>query len=90
MGGGLTREGQKQENITVLIQLLQDSDFYIRLYALQLLVAMLNNRPSRTQECILTAPLGISKLVSVLDDKRDAVRNGQSLPSSNSSDLAGH
>ncbi|PWW73560.1 hypothetical protein C7212DRAFT_217553 [Tuber magnatum] len=66
---------QKQENITVLIELLQDSDFYIRLYALQLLVAILNNRPSRTQECILTAPLGISRLVSVLDDKRDAIRN---------------
>lgn len=69
---------QKQENITVLIDLLQDSDFYIRLYTLQLLVAILNNRPSRTQECVLTAPLGISRLVSTLDDKRDAIRNGAS------------
>lgn len=68
--------GQKQGNITVLIELLQDTDFYIRLYALQLLVAILSNRPSRTQECILTAPLGISRLVSVLDDRRDAIRNG--------------
>ncbi|KAL0637349.1 Vesicle-mediated ER to Golgi transport protein [Maublancomyces gigas] len=66
---------QKQENITVLIDLLQDNDFYIRLYTLQLLVAILNNRPSRTQECVLTAPLGISRLVSTLDDKRDAIRN---------------
>jgi hypothetical protein len=32
-------------------------------------------RPERTQECILTAPLGTSRLVSTLDDPRDAIRN---------------
>ncbi|KAL7270968.1 Vesicle-mediated ER to Golgi transport protein [Rhizina undulata] len=66
---------QKQENITILIELLEETDFFIRLYTLQLLVAVLNNRPSRTQECVFTAPLGISRLVSTLDDKRDAIRN---------------
>lgn len=32
-------------------------------------------RPERTQECILIAPLGTSRLVSTLDDTRDAIRN---------------
>ncbi|KMU71947.1 general vesicular transport factor p115 [Coccidioides immitis RMSCC 3703] len=32
-------------------------------------------RPERTQECIFTAPLGISRLVSVLEDAREPIRN---------------
>ncbi|KAL3468027.1 p115 like vesicle tethering protein [Aspergillus heterothallicus] len=32
-------------------------------------------RPERTQECILTAPLGIPRLVSALGDSREPVRN---------------
>jgi intracellular protein transport protein USO1 len=66
---------QKQENITLLLDLLESNDFYSRLYSLQLLVAILSARTERTEECVFTAPLGISRLVSVLDDKRDAIRN---------------
>ena len=36
---------------------------------------MLSARPERTQECIFTAPLGISRLVAVLDDRREVIRN---------------
>src|SRR5690606_6938849 len=50
-------------------------DFYGRLYSLQLLTAILSARAERTEECIFTAPLGISRLVSVLEDQREAVRN---------------
>ena len=32
-------------------------------------------RPERTQECILTAPMGTSRLVATLDDPRDAIRS---------------
>lgn len=66
---------QRQENITLLLDFLDTQDFYSRLYALQLLSAILASRTERTEECIFTAPLGISRLVAVLDDKRDAVRN---------------
>ncbi|KKA28669.1 hypothetical protein TD95_004754 [Thielaviopsis punctulata] len=65
---------QRQENITLLLDLLDSTDFYSRLYSLQLLVAILAARPERTEECIFTAPLGISRLVAVLDDGREAVR----------------
>lgn len=66
---------QRQDNITILLDLLDNNDFYSRLYSLQLLAAILSSRPERTEECIFTAPLGISRLVAMLDDKREAVRN---------------
>lgn len=60
----------------MLLDLLDTQDPHSRLYSLQLLSAILSARPDRTQECVFTAPLGISRLVAVLDDKRDAIRNG--------------
>ncbi|KAI8299809.1 Intracellular protein transport protein USO1 [Colletotrichum sp. SAR11_59] len=65
----------RQENITLLLDFLDTSDFYSRLYSLQLLAAILSARTERTEECVFTAPLGISRLVAVLDDSREAVRN---------------
>ncbi|KAI0428174.1 p115 like vesicle tethering protein [Xylaria sp. FL1042] len=66
---------QRQENITLLLDFLETTDFYSRLYSLQLLVAILSARTERTEECISSAPLGIPRLVAVLDDRRDAIRN---------------
>lgn len=66
---------QRQENITVLLDLLDTSDFFSRLYSLQLISAISTARPQRTQECVYTAPLGVSRLVAVLDDKREAIRS---------------
>ncbi|KAK3683542.1 p115 like vesicle tethering protein [Podospora appendiculata] len=66
---------QRQENITLLLDFLETGEFYSRLYSLQLLSAILSARTERTEECILTAPLGIPRLVAVLDDRREAVRD---------------
>lgn len=66
---------QRQENIALLLGFLQTTDFYFRLYILQLLGAILSARVERTEECILSAPLGISTLVQLLDDQREVVRN---------------
>ncbi|MCJ1435269.1 hypothetical protein MMC27_004641 [Xylographa pallens] len=65
---------QRQENITILLDLLDRHEFFSRLYALQLISAISAARPERTQECVYTAPLGVSRLVAILDDKREAVR----------------
>ena len=65
---------QRQENITLLLDFLGTDEFYSRLYSLQLLTAILSARTERTEECVLTAPLCISRLVNVLDDPREAVR----------------
>ncbi|KAK5725794.1 Vesicle-mediated ER to Golgi transport protein [Elasticomyces elasticus] len=70
---------QRQDNISLLLSLLDPTsnfaDYYTRLYSLQLLTAICGPRPERLQECILSAPLGVSRLVGVLDDSKDAVRN---------------
>ncbi|KAL9638229.1 MAG: hypothetical protein Q9164_001680 [Protoblastenia rupestris] len=66
---------QRQENITALLDLLDTSDFFSRLYSLQLISAISTARPERTQECVYTAPLGVSRLVAVLEDKREAIRS---------------
>lgn len=66
---------QRQENITLLLDFLDSADFYARLYSMQLVAAILSARTERTEECVFTAPLGISRLVAVLDDQREAVRN---------------
>ncbi|KAL9619948.1 MAG: hypothetical protein Q9160_005505 [Pyrenula sp. 1 TL-2023] len=66
---------QRQDNITVVLDLLETRDFYSRLYALQLISYISSSRPERTQECIFSAPLGVSRLVATLDDSREAVRN---------------
>jgi hypothetical protein len=66
---------QRQDNITLLLDFLETDDFYSRLYSLQLLSAILASRTERTEECIYTAPLGISRLVAILDDRREQVRN---------------
>lgn len=67
---------KRQDNITTLLDLLEAREFYSRLYSLQLISHICSARPERTQECIFTAPLGISKLVNVLTDSREPVRNG--------------
>lgn len=66
---------QRQDNITALLDLLESKDFYPRLYCLQLITQIAAARPERTQDAIFTAPLGVTRLVSVLDDKREAARN---------------
>ncbi|KAK8159554.1 p115 like vesicle tethering protein [Phyllosticta citrichinensis] len=65
---------QRQDNITILLDLLENHDFYSRRYALKLLKDISRLRPERTQECILSAPLGIPRLVATLDDPREPVR----------------
>jgi hypothetical protein len=45
------------------------------LYSLQLITCIFTSRPERTQECVLNAALGTSRLVATLDDRHDAIRN---------------
>ncbi|KAL2408430.1 Intracellular protein transport protein USO1 [Exophiala dermatitidis] len=66
---------QRQDNITALLDLLESPEFYLRLYVLQILSHISTARPQRTQEAIFSAPLGVSRITGVLDDKREAVRN---------------
>ncbi|XP_057800045.1 golgin candidate 6-like [Salvia miltiorrhiza] len=62
------------ENISLLLSLLLEEDFYIRYYTLQLLTALLTNSPNWLQEAILTIPRGITRLMDMLMD-REVIRN---------------
>ncbi|OUM68582.1 hypothetical protein PIROE2DRAFT_53192, partial [Piromyces sp. E2] len=35
----------------------------------------MNNKPNQLQTCILTSPMGVSRLIDLLDDKREIIRN---------------
>ncbi|TKY50480.1 Golgin candidate 6 [Spatholobus suberectus] len=60
--------------ISLLLSLLEEDDFYVRYYTLQILTALLTNSPQRLQEAILTIPRGITRLMDMLMD-REVIRN---------------
>ncbi|KAI8358534.1 p115 like vesicle tethering protein [Blakeslea trispora] len=66
---------EDSRNVTILLDILEEFDFYVRYNTIKLLSTLLANRSKRIQECILTNPMGISLLVDMLDDKRDVIRN---------------
>ncbi|CAG8703134.1 2880_t:CDS:10, partial [Dentiscutata erythropus] len=55
-------------NINLLLDILQEYDFYVRFHNIQLLGTLLSIRPDRVQDCILTAPMGISRLMDLLEN----------------------
>ncbi|VFQ68032.1 unnamed protein product [Cuscuta campestris] len=62
------------QNISLLLSLLSEEDFYVRYYTLQLLTALLTNSANRLQEAILSIPRGITRLMDMLMD-REVIRN---------------
>lgn len=62
------------DNISLLLSLLAEDDFYVRYYTLQVLTALLTNSLSRLQESILAIPRGITRLMDMLMD-REVIRN---------------
>lgn len=66
---------KRQENIELLISLLDEFDFKVRYPTVKLLTNLLKNRPKDLQETILVVPSGVSKLMDLLSDSREVVRN---------------
>lgn len=68
---------QNETSVQMLVQTIADNenDFHIRLYAVQLLEALVLTRPARTKECLLNTPTAVSTVVSLLHDVHDQVRN---------------
>lgn len=61
-----------------MLNLLRQQHFYVRYFSLQLLGTLLSARPEPVQAHVLVAPGGLGRLVEVLEDKREIVRNGAS------------
>ncbi|KAG0230025.1 hypothetical protein BGW42_001188 [Actinomortierella wolfii] len=66
---------EDSKNVAILLDILEDTDFYVRFHIVTLLSTLVLNNTSRLQECILTAPMGISRLMDLLDDRREIIRN---------------
>ncbi|KAI8053072.1 p115 like vesicle tethering protein, partial [Syncephalis plumigaleata] len=62
-------------SVSAILDTLQDNDFYVRYTSLQLLNTLLLNRPQRLQECVLVSAMGISRLMDMLDEHREVIRN---------------
>ncbi|KAI0629475.1 p115 like vesicle tethering protein [Trametes polyzona] len=58
-----------------LFTLMGDHSFYLRYSALQFLSALLQNRRQVVQAYFLKAPVGVTSLIALLEDKREIIRN---------------
>lgn len=63
------------ENVTILLTLLEEYDFRVRWPTVRLLTALLHNRAMQIQQCVLVSPLGVSRLMDLLSDSREVIRN---------------
>ncbi|KAM5537857.1 hypothetical protein V8D89_008499 [Ganoderma adspersum] len=58
-----------------LFALMGDHSFYLRYSALQFLSILLQNRRQAVQGYFLKAPVGVTSLIALLEDKREIIRN---------------
>ena len=63
------------ENINLLLCLIEEFEFQIRRPTIRLLTAFLSHKLSEVQECILKLPMGISRIMDLLADTREVIRN---------------
>ncbi|XP_038648787.1 general vesicular transport factor p115 isoform X5 [Scyliorhinus canicula] len=66
---------KNQENLTLLLSLLEEFDFHVRWPAVKLLTALLKNQGPQVQQIILVSPLGVSRMMDLLADSREVIRN---------------
>ncbi|QSL66375.1 hypothetical protein MERGE_000753 [Pneumocystis wakefieldiae] len=65
----------RNENFEILLDILKDTDFYVRLYSVKIILFIVKYRLIEVQEHMFLSPIGISRIIALLDDKRDAIRN---------------
>ena len=63
------------DNVAYLLELLEEFDFKVRRPATIVLWILLQNCREETQEAILVSPMGISRLMDLLVDSREVIRN---------------
>lgn len=66
---------KNQESVSQVLRFLEEFDFKVRWPALKLLSNLTLNRPKDIQEIILVSPMGVSKLMDMLSDSREVIRN---------------
>ncbi|KAM9476728.1 general vesicular transport factor p115 isoform 5-T5 [Clarias gariepinus] len=66
---------QDQENVTLLLSLLEEFDFHVRWPGVKLLTALLKCQCAQVQGIVLISPMGVSRLMDLLADSREVIRN---------------
>ena len=66
---------KKFSNVQLVLDTLQEYDFKVRRPAIKLLTNLLVNKPRLMQEIILKSEMGVSRLMDVLVDAREVLRN---------------
>ena len=66
---------KRKENVALLLELLAEYDFKVRWPSVKLLIGLLRNKLRDCQDCILAYPMGISRLMDLLADSREVIRN---------------
>uniref|UniRef100_U5EXU5 General vesicular transport factor p115 n=1 Tax=Corethrella appendiculata TaxID=1370023 RepID=U5EXU5_9DIPT len=64
-----------QENVGLILGFLEEYDFRVRWSAIKLLKSITENRPKQIQDIVLVSPMGVSKLMDLLSDSREVIRN---------------
>jgi hypothetical protein len=63
------------DNISLVLSHLEEFDFRVRWSAIKLLTSLLENRSKEIQEVVLVCPLGVPRLMDLLVDSREIIRN---------------
>ncbi|XP_073446843.1 general vesicular transport factor p115 isoform X5 [Dendrobates tinctorius] len=66
---------KQQENVTLLLSILEEFDFHVRWPGVKLLTSLLRQQGPQVQQIILISPMGVSRLMDLLDDSREVIRN---------------
>ncbi|KAG8593325.1 hypothetical protein GDO81_000794 [Engystomops pustulosus] len=66
---------KQQENVTILLSILEEFDFHVRWPGVKLLTCLLKQQGPQVQQIILVSPMGVSRLMDLLDDSREVIRN---------------
>lgn len=66
---------KQPDTVGLVLTFLEEFDFRVRWPALKLLTHLLANKPKEIQEIILVSPMGVSKLMDLLCDSREVIRN---------------
>lgn len=63
------------ENVQLLVDRLDESNFYLRFTSIQLLTSLAQTLPAQLQASIMASPSGVTKILQLLSDEREVIRN---------------
>ncbi|KAH8342838.1 hypothetical protein KR059_000842 [Drosophila kikkawai] len=63
------------EHVTLVMGYLDEYDFRVRRAAIQLITSLISNKTRELQDLVLVSPMGVSKLMDLLTDSREVIRN---------------